>query len=253
MHARSLFLNVLRYVASLLVLLAIWHGLVVIFEIKPFLLPPPIKVFQTLVSELHVFAPAARFTFRNMCAGGSIGVGLGLVAGFVLAYSVAARWIGEPYLVIFQSFPRESLLPLMVVWLGFGPESKIANSALLSFFPTAVIVLQSLTDTRREYVQLVESFGASRLEQFLHCRLPNAIPAILGALKVGLPLSLIGAVLGEFIGGSEGLGYIILTAGATFRVERVFGAVVILAVIGTMLLSMIALLERTVCRRFFQS
>jgi ABC-type nitrate/sulfonate/bicarbonate transport system permease component len=246
-------INVLRYIASLLMLLCVWQGLIFAFHIQPFLLPPPMHVFRTLGSEPGMFMNACAFTFRNMLIGGSLGIGFGLVVAFLLAYFQFARWLAEPYLVIFQSFPRESLLPLMVVWLGFGPASKIANAALLSFFPVAVIVLGAVADTRRDYLELVNSYGANRFQQFLHCRLPNAFPAILAALKVGLPLSLIGAVLGEFMGGSQGLGYLILTSGSAFRVDRVFGAVVILAALGTLLLSIVALFEKTICRRFFQS
>jgi NitT/TauT family transport system permease protein len=253
MNARTISLNVVRYVVSLSALLLFWQGLISVFGIKPFLLPPPVTVGMTIVNDIGLFGRASLYTISNMIIGGSIGLTLAMVAAFTLAYFRSARWIGEPYLVIFQSFPRESLLPLMVVWLGFGPASKIANAAMLSFFPVAVVTLNALSDTRRDYLQFVESLGASRFEQFLCCRIPNAIPAILGALKVGLPLALIGAVLGEFMGGDKGLGYLILTSGSSFRVDRVFGAVVILALFGTMFLSLIVFFEKTFCRRFFQA
>lgn len=245
--------SVARYVASLVLLFGVWYAAVVVFEIKPFLLPSPVKVFQTLWTESAMFAEAAGFTFGNMIAGGAIGIGFGLLIGFLFAYSVTARWLGEPYLVIFQSFPRESLLPLIIVWLGFGAASKIANAAMLSFFPVAVIVLHAIVDTRRDYLQLLDSLGASKFQQFIYCRLPYAVPAAIGALKVGLPLSLIGAVLGEFMGGGKGLGNIIISAGSAFRIDRVFAAVVVLAIAGTLLHSILSLVEKTVCRRFLQS
>lgn len=253
MNAKYISLNLLRYAVSLGVLLLAWQSLISVFGVKPFLLPPPLNVLRTLVSDSDLFLHACTYTFGNMLAGGAIGIGLGLVVGFALAYIPFARWLGEPYLIIFQSFPRESLLPLMVVWLGFGATSKIANAAMLSFFPTAVIVLQALSDTRRDYLLFVESLGATRLQQFLFCRIPNAAPSILGALKIGLPLALIGAVLGEFMGGDRGLGYLILTSGSAFRVDRVFGAIVILSLFGTMLLSFVVLTEKTLGHRFYQS
>jgi ABC-type nitrate/sulfonate/bicarbonate transport system permease component len=253
MNARYIALNILRYAVSLAVLLILWQAAITLFDIKPFLLPRPLDVMRTLANDSSLFARASVFTFSNMLAGAAIGIGLGATAGFALSYVPIARWVGEPYLVIFQSFPRESLLPLMVVWLGFGATSKIANAAMLSFFPIAIIVLQALSDTRRDYLSFVESLGANRFEQFAFCRLPNAVPSILGAIKIGLPLALIGAVLGEFMGGDKGLGYLILTSGSAFRVDRVFGAIVILSAYGTSLLSIVVLIEKTIAHRFFQS
>jgi NitT/TauT family transport system permease protein len=156
----------------------------------------------------------------------------------------------EPYLIIFQSFPRESLFPLLIVWIGFGTATKVVNAALLSFFPIAVITLNGLLDTREDYINLIRGWGATRFEEFLHCRLPAFVPTLVSALKVSLPLALIGAVLGEFMGGNRGLGYIIITSGAAFRTDRIFAAVSVLSLIGVSMLAAVQVIQSTLLKRF---
>ncbi len=153
--------------------------------------------------------------------------------------------------MIFQSFPRESLFPLFLIWLGFGDGPKIVNSFLLSFFPVAVIVLNAMINIDRDYIKLMRSWYATKRQEFLYCRLPYAAPQIVSSIKVGLPLALIGAVLGEFMGGSEGLGYLIISSGAQFRVDRIFASIVVLALIGISFLILIQLMQKTVFKRYY--
>jgi NitT/TauT family transport system permease protein len=241
-----------RYVSSAVLLVCVWHASVLIFQIKAYILPPPLTVATTLWKEFPLFATAALYTVSNMTLGAIAGIGLGTTVGMVVAYSKTARWFLEPFLLFFQSFPRESLFPLFIVWFGFGSATKILNSALLSFFPTAVIVLTSIVETRREYIELMRSWGGSRFEEFYFVRVPAAIPIFIASLKVALPLALIGAVLGEFIGGGQGLGYIITTSGSDFRVDRIFAAIAWLGSIGIVQFALIEALRKSVFRRFQQ-
>jgi NitT/TauT family transport system permease protein len=243
----------LRYIVSFSLLLLVWHCAVVGFRIPPYLLPDPSDVLRTLNSESQSFLLAARFTFSNMLVGGAIGIVLGFSLGAITAYSRKVRWIVEPYLTVFQSFPREAFFPLLVVWLGFGHMPKIVNAGLLSFFPMAIVTLSGLSDTRDEYIRLMESWNASRAQQFVFCRLPAAVPSLVGGLRVALPLALIGAVLGEFLGGNDGLGYIIISSGSAFRVDRTFAAIVVLAAGGMIFIALVDAIRFTALRRFFQS
>lgn len=235
--------NIIRYIASISLLLLAWEILIIISEAPPYVLPNPLTVFTTLFREFDWFAPHAVATLANVAIGGLIGIGCGILTGFLLAYFSRLRWLVEPYLIIFQCFPREALIPVIVVWLGFGSAPKIVNAAMLSFFPMALITLNSLLDVRPEYLELVRNWGANRFQEFIHCRLPNAIYAIAGGLKISAPLALIGGVLGEFMGGNVGLGQVIVSSGANFRMDRSFAAIVFLAATGILLLA---------CIRFFQ-
>jgi NitT/TauT family transport system permease protein len=130
---------------------------------------------------------------------------------------------------------------------------KVVNAILLSSLPMAVIMLNSLTDTRDEYLKLMESWRSSRIESFFLCRLPAAVPQIVGGVRVAMPLALIGAVLGEFLGGSGGLGYVIVSSGSAFRVDRIFAAITVLAIGGTLIVASIDLFRFSFLKRFYQS
>jgi len=239
-----------QYAVSLALLFGLWQLLIWLFSIPPFILPAPHRVLLTLCTDQELIASAAAFTFRNALLGAAAGCLLGLGISLGCALSPQLRWVVSPYLAIFQSFPRESLFPVFVLWFGFGAVTKILNATLLSMLPMAVISLNGLLDTRPEYLQLVRGWGASHWQELIYCRLPNAVPHITGALKVCIPLALIGSVLGEFIGGSEGLGHLILSSGAAFRSDRVFAAILVLAVFGTSLVELIAMLQNRFLQRF---
>jgi len=216
------------------------------------MLPAPEKVLSTLYMERDQFLQASIPTFRNAVVGGTVGILGGIVLGAICAYSSRIRWIVEPYLTIFQSFPREAFFPLMIIWLGFGDLPKVVNATLLSIFPMAIVTLDALTDTRRDYLTLFESWSANRWDTFRYCRLPAATPSIIGGVRVAAPLALIGSVLGEFLGSSEGLGHIIVSAGSAFRVDRAFAAIVVLAAGGTMMVFLIDQLKNTLLKKYYQ-
>jgi NitT/TauT family transport system permease protein len=243
---------VAQYAGSLILLVAAWKGLIALLHLPAYLLPAPESVFQTLSRETRIFSAAALYTLQNCLIGGAAGILCGMLTGGFVAYSKALRWIIEPYLVVFQSFPREALFPLFVVWLGFGAATKMVSASLLSFFPVAVLTLNGLLDVRSDYVELIRGWGATRRQEFLYCRLPAVVPTLVSAVKVGVPLALIGSVLGEFIGGNHGLGYIIMSSGSAFRTDRIFAALVLLAAIGLLMLVSIQLIERVFLKRFYQ-
>lgn len=244
--------NTIRYFVSITVLLILWQLLIQIFEIPKYVMPAPTQVIVTLFQEYQSFFFHTKATLYNMSLGGGIGITLGILVGLIIAYSGTLRWLIEPYLIIFQSFPREALIPVIVVWLGFGHAPKIFNAAVLSFFPMAVITMNSLLDTRAEYLELVRNWGVSRWEEFIHCRLPCAVQPIIGGLKISIPLGLIGAVLGEFMGGSEGLGHVIVSSGANYRMDRSFASLVILSLIGTISLASVHFLQDVILKKFKQ-
>jgi NitT/TauT family transport system permease protein len=243
--------TVIQYIISIILLLISWKGLVVFFNLPAYILPAPDSVIITLTEETGLFMKAFQYTISNTILGGLSGIVLGVVVGIILAYSERIRWIVEPYLMIFQSFPRESLFPLFLIWLGFGDAPKIFNSFLLSFFPVAVIVLNALINVDDNYIKLMKSWYSSKQVEFFHCRLPYSVPQIISAIKVGLPLALIGAVLGEFMGGNKGLGYIIISSGAQFRVDRIFASITILALIGIGFLALTQLMQKLFLKKYY--
>lgn len=248
---RTIILQVVRYTVSLILLLIIWEMTIRLLHIQPYLLPHSGTVFSTLLTEHARFIQAAEFTVRNAIVGATIGVVGGIITAALLAGIPVVRWICEPYLTIFQSFPREALLPLLMTWLGLGPALKVTSAAMLCFFPTTMVVLAALVNVRSDYLILLRSWGASELQILLHLRLPSAIPAIIASIKLAVPISLIGSVLGEFMGGNEGVGYIIINSGAQFRVDRIFAGIVILCFLGVIGAAIINLLQLKLFGRFY--
>ena len=244
--------NIIRYLVSIALLVILWQVMILIFNIPQYILPAPGQVIVTLFQEHQSFLFHTKATLLNVGVGGGIGITLGILLGIMIAYSRTLLWLIEPYLIIFQSFPREALIPVLVVWLGFGHAPKMFNSALLSFFPMAIITMNSLLDTRTEYLELVRNWGVSKWEEFIYCRLPYAIQSIISGLKIALPLSLIGAVLGEFMGGSEGLGHVIVSSGANYRMDRSFASLVVLSIIGITFLGSVNLLQDVILKKFKQ-
>ena len=242
---------IFQYTASIILFGFIWHIIVETFSIPGYILPSPVKVLATLSQDTAFLIPASVYTIVNASIGALAGTTLGIIVAICLAASMRARWIVEPYLVLFQSFPKESLFPVFIIWLGVGAGPKLMNAFLLPFFPVAVLILNALINVDKSYVMLTRSLAASTIDEFLKCRLPYVVPQIAAAFKIALPLSLVGAVLGEYMGGNEGLGYVINTSGAQFRVDRIFAAIFILGMFGIGYLGLIQTVERLLLKRFY--
>lgn len=251
--ARSLRTAVLRYVLSILTLLLAWWVVTDLLGAPAGLIPPPQAVFASLIAEWSdYYSTFTANTATKAAIGGAIGISAGLVSGLALGYSRSARWLFEPYLTVFQSFPREALYPIFVIALGVGNLPQITNAALLSYFPMAVTTLHAVTDTRRDYIDLVRSWGASRITEFLHVRLPYALPSLLGALRIAVPFAIIGAVLAEMIGGSinRGLGNLVVSAQAGQDFTGTYAAILILAAMGMSVIATLQAFEYLALRRF---
>ena len=243
---------IFRYVFSIFLFGFLWFVIVKFFSIPSYILPSPGEVIATLAQDTAFLMPASVYTIVNASIGAFAGTTLGIIVAICLAASTRARWMIEPYLVLFQSFPKESLFPVFIIWLGVGAGPKLLNSFLLSFFPVAVLIMNALINIDKSYLMLSQSLSNnSILFEFRYCRLPYVIPQIAAACKIALPLALVGAVLGEYMGGSQGLGYVINASGAHFRVDRIFAAVFILGMFGIGYLGLIQTVERLFLKRFY--
>lgn len=246
-------IRTLQFILSVFLLFLLWWAVAASKVVSEGLLPSPFVVFDSLYREFSDFY--ARYVIATVwktLQGAFWGIGLGLAVGLVLGYSRWLRIILEPMLTLFQSFPREALYPLLVVAIGVGSLPQIINAALLSFFPIAVTTLNGLLDTRKDYVALVQSWGAKKHEEFLFCRLPYMIPSLVSALRLALPFALIGAVLAEMLGGgtSPGLGNLINSASAGQNARTMYAAIVLLATIGMSMIAALNIFEGLLLKRF---
>ncbi len=220
--------------AIFLVILCLWEALPRLGLVNEILLPRFSAVavaFWTLVQQPFFYGHLG-VTLSEILIGFVCGVTLGLSLGIMLAVSKAARAVTYPFVVAFQATPKVVFAPLFVAWFGFGITSKIVMAIVISFFPVLINTLAGLESVPESARMLMRSIRASRFQTFFKVSLPHALPIIFAGIKAALVVSVIGAIVGEFIGASQGLGYLLNLYNYQLRIDRVFAVIVVLASIG---------------------
>jgi NitT/TauT family transport system permease protein len=230
------------------VLIAAWQGAVTFFNIDQFILPGPFAVAAELWSGLAsgVFLPHALVTLEETVIGFALGVVSGIVIGAVVSQFPLVEKTFFAYLVGLQTVPKLAIAPLIIVWFGFGLQSKILIAALIVFFPMAVNVIEGFQSSDQRQLDMLRAMGATAWQQFFLVKVSNALPFIFVGANVGAVLAILGAVVGEFVGAQEGLGYLILQYNYQLKIAKVFAVLVVLAAIGIALHLAIKTLQRKV-------
>lgn len=232
----------------LLSALLLWEAVTRTGLLPAYLLPSPEAVFrrliQTTADGMMVYHVAV--TLQEVLLGLGLGLFVATAAGTVLAKSPAAERLLSPYIVASQSIPTVAIAPLLVIWFGPGRLSKILISALLVFFPVLVNTMVGIRSVPDDLHDLMRTLKASRWQIFTRLELPAALPVYLGGVKVGATLSVIGAVVGEFVGSDEGLGFVINVARGMYDTALVFAAVFVLIALALSLYGLVSLVENRV-------
>ena len=210
----------------------IWH--LIAAGTTPLILPGPKDVFMRLFSYFvsgrvwpHLF-----MTTQEILAGFVLGSVLGLGFGTLISESVIARKVIMPYIIVTQALPKFALAPMLVIWFGFGMAPKVIIAALIAFFPLVENTYMGLTTTPGSQLELFRALRASRITTLLKLRVPHAIPAIFSGFRVALMLSLVGAVVAEYVGANQGLGALIIVSQGTLDTELMFVSFVVLTILG---------------------
>ena len=235
---------------ALLVFVLLWAGLVEWMDYPPFILPAPVVVAQRLMTTLidgslflHIQTTVVEIGF---------GLLVGLTAAFVVGY-----WLGKhrgleqvasPYIVASQSVPIVAIAPLLVIWLGSGLASKVAVTALITFFPVLIATIVGIRSVDPDLHDLMRSLRASRGQMFWKLELPSALPIIFGGLKSSVTLAVVGAVVGEFMGANAGLGYLINLGRGVLDTPLMFVGIITLVVIAQILYLGVVMVENRVLR-----
>jgi putative hydroxymethylpyrimidine transport system permease protein len=216
-------------------LMLVWEAAVRIFRPAPWIVPAPSSVFATLVEQRAYLGENALVTFSEIGIGLAIGGMLGsLVALLLIASAGARRWL-LPLVVASQALPVFAIAPLLVIWLGYGLASKIAMATLIIFFPVASAFFDGLRRTDPALLDLAKLQGAGKLATLRLIRVPAALPGLASGLRVAAAAAPIGAVVGEWVGASAGLGYVMLHANARMQTDLVFAALAVLGVTAALL------------------
>lgn len=218
----------------LFVFLLLWEGIVGLFSIPAYFLPAPSTVLSSLIGHLQTptFWNNAGITLREIVIGYLIAVAIGLGVGALVSQSPLTERVILPYLVAFQTIPKVALAPILLVWFGFGIESKIVMVTLVAFFPILINVVEGLRSVESEKIEMLRSLGASRFQVFRKIRVPNAAPFIFAGLDLGIIFAVLGAVVAEFVGAQGGLGYQLLQYNYNFDVASMFAMLVVLSALG---------------------
>jgi putative hydroxymethylpyrimidine transport system permease protein len=209
-------------------LLLLWQALVLATGVPSFILPAPRAVVTALVERLDLLAAHALVTATEILLGLVIGTLVGAGAALLLAsFAPARRWL-LPVLVASQALPVFALAPMLVLWLGYGMGSKVAMAVLIIFFPVTAAFYDGLRRTDPGWVELAGVMGAAPIAVLRHVRIPAALPALASGLRVAASVAPIGAVVGEWVGSSAGLGYLMLHANGRMQTDLMFAALLVL-------------------------
>lgn len=228
-------------------LVAAWEAGVRLFDVPDFILPAPSAIFTDTAGLGWTLAGHTEATLVTILAGFFIALAISLPLSIAITSSRTLSHAIYPLLVIKQSVPVVALAPILIVVLGSGAAPRIAITVLIALFPLVVSMTTGLAATATELVDLSRAMGASWLKQMIDIRLPSAVPYIFSGLKVSMTLSVVGAVVGEFVAAERGLGYLIYTSTAYFHVSIAFGGMIVLSLIGLVLFQTLVQIER----RFF--
>jgi NitT/TauT family transport system permease protein len=199
-----------------------------------FLLPAPTKLIGQFVADIT--SPAilreALYTFSEIVLGFAAGAAAGIGLGAAIALVPIIEKIVWPYIITLQTIPKVAIAPLLIIWFGFGIESKILIVALICFFPILVNAVAGFKGTDSRQILLMSAMDATTWQVFRMVRLPNAVPFLIAGFQIAVVLSVIGAVIGEFLGASAGLGALIVIRQANMDVTGVFSVLAMLSIIG---------------------
>jgi NitT/TauT family transport system permease protein len=231
---------------SLLICVLIWDLSVRLFDVPSYLVPAPEAVAQLLYQRFPFLLAHAWVTTLETVLGFLLSIAVGVPLALAIVWSRLIERSVYPILVLSQAVPKVALAPLLLVWLGFGMNTKVVVSVLIAFFPIVISMVVGLRSVPQEMVDLGRSMGLGALQMFLKIRLPHALPSLFGGLKVAITLAVVGAVVGEFVGADRGLGYLVLLASGQLQMDIMFAAIVLLVVIGVALFGIVQQIERLV-------
>jgi NitT/TauT family transport system permease protein len=232
--------------ASLLVIGGLWEASVRFFKVKAYLLPPPSAVLGEAWQSAGLLWDQTLVTLWEVLAGFSLAVGFGVALAALIHFLPLARRTLYPVVVTLQSIPKVGLAPVMVVWLGYGLASKVTMAALFALFPVVIATLGGFAGVPANLEEHFKALDAGAWTMFRRLTMPAALPNFIDGCKVAMPLAVIGAIVGEFVGSNDGLGNLILAATGSSRTALTFAALLAVTSLSLVLFGVIEILGRMV-------
>ena len=237
-----LFIGMFRILVTFIVIIVFWYIICLLFELPSFILPSPDLVAIALFNNFSEILNHSSITLLEILLSLFFGIMLGSLFAVLISLSERLkRWI-MPLLLASQSIPVFALAPILVLWFGYGISSKVIIGTIIVFFPIASNFSDALNKIPKEYIHAGQTLGFSKLQIFNLIKLPNALPGLFSGIRVGACFAPIGAVVGEWIGGSQGLGSFMIYSNARLQIDNMFAALIILIVITISLYHLIDLI-----------
>jgi NitT/TauT family transport system permease protein len=235
-------------IGAIVLFLLLWWQAVVQFDIKPFIAPSPVAVAQVLVDRFGILMTNLLPTAIEAVCGFMLGNFAAICLATAFVYSKTTEEALFPIAVMINTIPVVAKAPILVLLLGNGMEPKIAIAAIICFFPTLVNMTRGLRDVRAEQLELMRILSATSSEVFFRIRVPNALPYLFSALKIAASTSVIGAIVGEWIGSNIGIGALIIQATYNFDSPLLYATIVVGSTFSALFFGLISLLERSMLR-----
>lgn len=238
-------LTAFAYPSAFLLLVVVAWWVVTATGIAPrYILPSPADTWAALADNASYLARHTWVTTVETVVGFAVAIVVGIAMAVTMVYSRTMERTFYPIILVAQVIPKIAIAPLFIVWLGFGPQPKILVAVLMAFFPIVIAGISGLRSVDPEALELASIMGGSRWKTFVKIRFPAALPELMSGLKVAATLAVTGAVVGEFVGANEGLGYVILQANGQLDTAMLFAALIIMSLMGILLFLLLDLVER---------
>jgi NitT/TauT family transport system permease protein len=242
-RAGTILLRLAKPIAVLVLLVIIWQVYTSWAHVNPLVLPAPKAVWHELAHDPGLFWRNGLATLAIATAGFAISLVFGVTAAVVMTRFRFMKETFLPLAVTSQVIPTVAIAPLLVIWMGFGEAPRITVAFLISFFPILINTVAGLEQVQQPYYDLADSLGASRLTRFRKIEFPHALPFIFAGAKLGVTLAVIGAVIGEFVNASSGLGFLVLQGSSQLQTALMIAALVCLAIMGLVMFNLVRLVE----------
>jgi ABC-type nitrate/sulfonate/bicarbonate transport system permease component len=245
--SRSLlrYLNIVSPAVWTIVLgLIFWEAMVRITNAPVYVIPAPSRIAIELYKYWPRLLVNAGYTLSEVLVGFVLAILIAIPLSVLVTYSRVAERAIYPLIVATQSIPKVALAPLLIAWFGYGMLPKVVIVVLLAFFPIVINSVVGLKSSSAEMLYLAQSMGANDWQTFWKFRLPQALPYVFAGLKLATVLSVIGAIVAEFIGADRGLGYLIVMAGSNFDIAKQFAAILVISAIGMIFFAILEWVER---------
>ena len=234
---------VLAPIMVMFAVVALWEAGTQLFAVPAFLLPPPSAIAASMAKNAALLAAGTWVTTLEIVLGFGLSIAVGIpLALMIFLWPPFSRAV-LPLLISSQAMPKVAVAPLFLVWFGFGIVPKVLIAFLIAFFPVVINTAVGLAAIEPEKILLARSMGLGALHTFFKIRLPDALPAIFAGLKISITLAVVGAVVGEFVGGDAGLGYLLMVANGSMDTTLLFAGIVCLTILGVALYALVALAE----------